>query len=409
MRPGLRRALAILAVGVPLLAGLAYAFRPQPVPVDLVTIGRGVMTVTVDDEGWTRVRDLFVVSTPVAGRTLRVAVRAGDPVVEGETAIATILPSDPSFLDVRSRTQAEAALEAANAALTLADAEVAKARAELDFARSDLERTRTLAQSKTASPRALDLAVLEVRTREAALATAEADRRMRQHQVATARAALIDPSGVSPGVAAGSAACCVTVRAPVTGRILRLMTQSEGVVAAGTPIAEIGDVRDLEILVQLLSTEAVRISEGAPVRIEQWGGGTVLAGRVRRIEPYGFTKVSALGIEEQRVNVIIDFTDDHERWAALGHGYRVEVRIVVWQGADVMTLPMGALFRDGGQWAVFVEAQGRAQRRPVTLGWMNGVEAEVRGGLEPGERIVLHPSDRVVDGIRITGRTVQAR
>ncbi|WP_448192767.1 efflux RND transporter periplasmic adaptor subunit [Azospirillum sp. sgz301742] len=409
MRPGLRRALAILAVGVPLLAGLAYAFRPRPVPVDLATVGRGAMTVTVDDEGWTRVRDLFGVSTPVAGQILRVAVRAGDPVKEGETAVATILPSAPSFLDLRSRAQAEAALDAANAALTLADAEVAKARAELDFARSDLERARTLAQTKTVSPRAFDLAVLEVKTREAALTTAEANRRVRQHQVATARAALIDPSGVGPGAPEGSAACCVTVRAPVTGRVLRVVTQSEGVVAAGTLIAEIGDVRDLEILVQLLSTEAVRISEGAPVRIEQWGGGTVLAGRVRRIEPYGFTKVSALGIEEQRVNVIVDFTDEHERWAALGHGYRVEVRIVVWQGGDVLTVPMGALFRDGGQWAVFVETQGRAHRRQVTLGWTNDAEAEVRGGLEPGERIVLHPSDRIVDGIRVAGRAVQAR
>ncbi len=408
MSPRMRRILVVLAIGLPLALGLAYAFRPQPVPVDLATVGRGAMMVTVDEESWTRVRDLFVVSTPVAGRILRVAVRAGDPVAEGETSIATILPSDPSFLDLRSRTQAEALLEAANAALALADAEVSKARAELDFAVADLDRARTLAQLKTVSPRALDLAVLEVKTREAALATAEADRRVRQHQVATARAALIDPSAApvlsSSAMSTASATCCVTVRAPAGGRILRVVTQSEGVVAAGTPIAEIGDIRDLEILVQLLSTEAVRISEGAPARIEQWGGGRVLAGRVRRIEPYGFTKVSALGIEEQRVNVLVDFTDDHERWAALGHGYRVEVRIVVWQGADVLKVPIGALFRDGGQWAVFVEAQGRAERRQVTLGWTNDTEAEIRGALDAGERIVLHPSDRVADGIRITAR-----
>lgn len=408
MRAGARRALAVLALGVPLLAALVYAFRPQPVPVDLAVVGRGAMTVTVDDEGWTQVRDLFVVSTPVAGRILRVAVHAGDPVTEGKTVVATILPSDPSFLDLRTRTLAETALAAASAGLALADAEVAKARAMLDFAVADLERARTLAQTKTVSPRALDVAALEVKTREAALSTAEAELRVRQHQVATARAALIDPAGASNasmlGAANGDATCCVTVHAPAGGRILRVVTQSEGVVAAGTPIAEIGDVRDLEILVQLLSTEAVRISEGAPVRIEQWGGGTVLSGRVRRIEPYGFTKVSALGIEEQRVNVLIDFTDDHERWAALGHGYRVEVRIVVWQGADVLKVPIGALFRDGGQWAVFVEAQGRAVRRHVALGWTNDTEAEVRSGLEPGERIVLHPSDRVADGVRVAGR-----
>ena len=404
MRAGARRALAILAVGLPLAAGLVYAFRPQPVPVDLVAVGRGAMTVTVDDEGWTRVRDLFVVSAPVAGRIRRVSVRAGDPVVAGETPVATILPSDPSFLDVRTRAQAAAAVDAAQAALALADAEVAKARAALDFAVADLERTRSLAQTKAASPRALDLASLEVKTRQAALATAEAERRMRQHQLVTARAALIDPADAAGSTVAEAAACCLTVRAPAGGRILRVMTESEGVVAAGTPIAEIGDVTELEIVVPLLSTEAVRIGEGAAVRVEQWGGGTVLAGRVRRIEPYGFTKVSALGIEEQRVNVLIDLTDPPERWSALGHGYRVEARIVVWQGADVVKVPMGALFRDGGQWAVFVDAQGRAERRRVGVGWTNDLEAEVRSGLEPGERIVLHPSDRVADGTRITGR-----
>jgi HlyD family secretion protein len=401
MRPGARRALAILAVVLPLAAGLAYAFRPQPVPVDLTVAARGPMTVTVDDEGWTRVKDLYVVSTPVTGRILRVSAHAGDPVTAGETVVATIQPSDPSFLDIRSRAQAEAAVDAAQAALALADAEVSKARAELDFARADLERTRTLAQSRTASPRALDLAVLDVKTREAALATAEADRRVRLHQLATARAALIDPSAVPAG---NGVTCCLTVRAPIDGRILRVVTESEGVVAAGTPIAEIGDVGDLEILVQMLSTDAVRIREGAAVRIEQWGGGTVLAGRVRRIEPYGFTKVSALGIEEQRVNVLIDFTDDRERWAALGHGYRVEARIVVWHGEDVVTLPLGALFRDGPQWAAFVEAEGRAARRRVTIGWSNDTDAQILSGVEPGERIVLHPSDRIGDGTRLVRR-----
>ncbi|WP_029009319.1 efflux RND transporter periplasmic adaptor subunit [Azospirillum halopraeferens] len=405
MRAGVRRALAILAVVLPVAAGLVYLFRPQPVPVDLVTAAHGPMEVTVDDQGWTRVRDLYVVSAPVDGRIRRVDVRAGDAVTGGAGVVATIEPADPSFLDVRSRVRAEAEVAAAEAALALADAEVARAQAELGFARAELDRAAELARTRTASPRALDLATLDVATREAALATAEAERRVRHHQLTTARAALIDPAAAAARAAAGEAVCCLPVTAPVDGQVLRVLTESEGVVTAGTPIVEIGDTGDLEVVVPLLSTDAVRVAPGAPVRIVRWGGEEELAGRVRRVEPYGFTKVSALGVEEQRVNVIIDLTDPPGRRASLGHGFRVEVRIVVRASDDALMLPAGALFRDGDRWAVFAATGGRAELRHVTVGLVNERAAEIRDGLEAGTPVVLHPGDRVADGVPLVART----
>lgn len=400
MRPVWRRT---LTWGLPVLLvalALAYTFRPQPVPVDLAPVTRGDMQVSVGDEGHTRVRDVYVVSAPLNGEMERVKVKVGDAVVAGKSEIVVIRPSDPSFLDFRTRSTLEAEVSAAEAAEGLAKAEVKRARAELNFARSELKRARELTKRNTISQRALELAELEVTTREAALAQAEASLRVRRHELATARARLIEP-GQRP--AAGEN-CCVTVRAPVSGRVLRVFQESEGVISAGQPIVEIGDPRDLEIVVDLLSSDAVRVEEGAPVVIRDWGGKRDLKGVVRRVEPYGFTKVSALGIEEQRVNVIIDFSGPPEGRAALGHGYRVDVRIVVWQGAGVLKVPMSALFREGGDWAVFVDNDGRAERRLVRIGHLNDREAEVLGGLKEGEKVVLHPSDRVTNGVELQPR-----
>ena len=385
-----------------LVAALIYAFRPQPVPVDLAVIERGELTVTIDGDGQTRVREVYVVSAPLSGRVLRIERHVGDEVIANETLLATIQPGDPTFLDRRAQAQAEAAIKAAEAAFALAEAEQARALAELDFARAELNRAEQLAKRGNISQRDLDRAKLELRTRSAALSTAKASIEMRRFELETARAALIQPG--EEGGEGDRQACCVEVYSPVDGRILRVIHESEGVVAAGAWLVELGDPADLEIVVDLLSGDAVRVREGAEVTIEDWGG-VSLAGRVRRVEPYAFTKVSALGIEEQRVNVIVDFTDPQEKWQGLGHGYRVDAHILDWRGEDVLKLPLGALFRDGDSWAVFVAEDGVAKLRHIEIDHGNGREAEVLDGLAEGATVILHPGDRISDGVRVLSRS----
>jgi len=384
-----------------LLAGLAYAFRPQPVPVDLVRVERGPMLETVDEEGETRVRDVFVLSAPVGGRLRRIELDVGDEVISDQTVVAQIEPADPGFLDVRSESEAQAAVQAAESALELARAELDEAEAELEFALAEHKRAHQLIPGETISQRALDEAERAFKTRRAAVATTLARLRMREFELEQARARLMSP--IETQTLHGKCEC-VPITAPVGGRILRLLRESEGVIQAGDPLVEIGDPRDLEIVADLLSAEAVRVEPGQKVIIDEWGGGAPLAGVVRRIEPYGFTKVSALGIEEQRVNVIMDFADPPARWQRLGHGYRVEVRIVLWEGAEVLKVPLTALFRDGIQWALFVAEAGRARRRHVELGHRNDLETEITRGVEAGAQVVLHPSDRIADDTLIAPR-----
>jgi len=402
MRASLRRNLVLAVIAVLVAAVLVYAFLPQPVPADLAEVSRGALRVTVDDEGRTRVKEVYVVSAPVAGRVLRIDRHVGDQVKAGETVLATIQPTAPTFLDLRGKRQAEAAVHAAEAALQLSEAELARAQAELEYARSDLARARKLASGDTISPKALDNAKRNFKTSEAAVAAAEATLRVKSFDLETARASLIEPG--SEVAAGGGENCCVSVRAPVDGCVLRLVQESEAVIAAGAPLVEIGDPRDLEVVVDLLSRDAVRIREGAEVAIDEWGGAAAVEGRVRRIEPTGFTKVSALGIEEQRVNVIIDFTDPPARWESLGHGYRVEAHIVVWQSEDALKVPVSALFRQEEDWAVFVVAEARARLRRVAIGHRNSLAAEVLDGLAEGERVVLYPSDRISDGVAVAVR-----
>jgi len=400
-----RRSRIVLWGGLAVLmaAGLAYSFWPRPVPVDLGAVSRGPLRVTIDDEGETRVKDVYVVSAPLSGRLLRIEQEVGDPVRANETVVATIRPREPALLDVRSHREAEAGVNAADAAMTLASAEQERARAELRFAETELLRKENLAERGNVSQRALDSARLEVKIRRAAVAAADAALQVKRFDLETARAHLIPPGSSAE---AAETPCCIEVRAPVNGQILRIMRESESVVEAGEPLLEIGDPRQLEIVADLLSSDAMQASVDAPVLIEAWGGGAVLNGRVRRVEPYGFTKVSALGIEEQRVNVIIDFADAPAARARLGHGYRVEVRIVVWQAEDVLRVPLGALFRAGEAWAVFVEGDGRSRLREVAIGHRNSAFAEIVDGLDDGARVVLHPSDRIADGTRIMERGI---
>ncbi|MEM9683710.1 MAG: HlyD family efflux transporter periplasmic adaptor subunit, partial [Pseudomonadota bacterium] len=357
------------------IVAMVFAFRPAPVLVDVAVIERGTLEVTVEDDGETRVKDVFTVSAPITGHMLRIDGKVGDKVVAGETVLAEMLPKAPEFLDVRSRREAEAEVKAAEAALVLANAERDKAQAELNFARAELKRAKELARKGNISKSSLDRAEMEANSRDAALSTSVANVKVRSFALETAKARLIDPG---PIAAKSAGACCVSIRAPVSGRILHLIQESEQVVEAGTPLVEIGDPVDLEIKVDLLSSDAVNVKEGDRVIIEGWGGPKALIGRVRRVEPSGFTKVSALGIEEQRVNVIIDFVGDPGEREGLAHGYRVDAKIVVWSGADVLTVPLGALFRDGGKWAVFVVEEGTARLTRVEIG-RNGGVAEVAG------------------------------
>ena len=373
------------------------------------------MVVTIDEEAKTRVRDAYVVSAPIGGRLLRVEVEPGDYVrggddymQGGETMIARMLPLPPSALDVRTREQARAAVGAAVAALRLARADLNKAMADKDFADLDLERTRKLHQSDIIAQAELDRAKRAGRLANASLDTAQAAISMREAELANARARLISFSERPvPGTNVPEREDTIPLMAPVSGRILQIMQKSETTLAAGTPILEIGDIsNDLEVVVELLSTDAVQVSAGNRVIIEKWGGPYPLSGIVERVEPWGFTKFSALGVEEQRVNGIIKFTDPVERRENLGHGFRVEARIVVWETADALTVPSSALFREKARWAVYAVVDGRAHFKSIEIGRSNGVHAEVLSGLEDGDRIILYPGPGITDGTRVEQRTV---
>jgi len=303
---------------------------------------------------------------------------------------------------VRSRAQAEAAVHVAEAAHELADAQLKSAQAELTFARTELDRARALFARAAGSKRALDEAERNFKTREAAVATAKANLRLRRFELESAQLQLIPP-GEETRRKLGPCAC-VTVKSPVSGDVLRIFHKSAGVVTAGQQLIEVGDPRKLEIVVDLLSADAVQVRPGQRVIIDSWGGTPPLNGRVNRVEPIGKTKVSALGIEEQRVDVVIDFTDPPARWQKLGHGFRVETRIVLWEADDVLKVPMSALYRVGERWAVFVVENGRARRRFVMIGRRNGLDAEIIKGLKQGDQVIAYPSDRIGEAIRVTQR-----
>ncbi|WP_417666333.1 efflux RND transporter periplasmic adaptor subunit [Roseibium sp.] len=381
--------------------GIAYAMWPRPVPVDLMAIERGSLTVSIDEEGETRIREVYEVNTPVTGRVLRVEREAGDEVVADFTVIAQLQPIDPEFLDLRTEAEMRASLEASRAGRDLAEAAVSRARAELSFAETDLERIRQLANTETVSQRRLDEARLAHDTKKAELATAEATLNIRIHELERAETQLISPVEL---IRQRDSCACIPLYAPVNGKVLRILKKSEGVLPAGTVIAEVGDPRDLEIIVDLLSADAVRVEPGLRVLIDEWGGDAPLNGRVKRVEPFGFTKVSALGIEEQRVNVVVQLTDSVDAYGKLAHGFRVEAAIVLWEGDDILTLPLTALFRSGDDWAVFVVEDGVAVRRTVQRGHANGLEVEIVGGLSEGDTVVVHPGNRVDDGMAVVAR-----
>jgi HlyD family secretion protein len=309
-------------------------------------------------------------------------------------------PTTPGFLDVRSREEAEAAVAAADAYVKYTQSEVRRLEAAVAFYRTELGRAEALARTQSVSIQARDKAKFDIDTNEAALASAKAQVEVWEGVRKTLAARLIDPS--TP-LAPTDPICCVQIRAPVTGRVLKIIQESEAIVQAGTPLLEIGDPLDLEIVADLLSTDAVQIKPGAPVRIDGWGG-SAIRGRVTRVDPAGFLKVSALGIEEQRVRVTIDFVDPPEAWSSLGHDFRVVVHVTTWNAQDVLQVPVSALFRKGEDWAVFTVKNGRTRSTRIEIGHRNNRMAEIVAGLSEGDRVVLHPSDRISEGTSVSER-----
>lgn len=392
------RSLFWIAAALLVLVLLVLAFRPQPVAADFAEVIQGPMQVTVRDEGRTRVRDEYVVSAPVGGRLLRIDYKAGAEMQAGDT-VARIVPGAPSFLDARAHAEARAGVQSAAAALAAAQSELERAEAQERFARTELERVTEMHARELIAVETYDRARLQLRVAESALSSARESVRMREADLDAARIRLTQPGGQ------GSDTAIVDVVAPVSGRVLRVAKESESVIAAGAEIISLGDPDNLEVVVEMLSTDAVLVRPGAEVIIQNWGReNDPLRGRVRLVEPYGFLKISALGVEEQRVNVIVDFTQSREEWSSLGHGYRVEAAIVTWEADDVVQAPVASLFRSGGQWAVFRVVDDTAHLAPVEVGRDNGRTAQILSGLSAGDTVVLYPGETLSDGTGVRRR-----
>ena len=383
----------ILTFVILIAAGILYLWwRPAAVEVETAAAERGPMSVTVDEEGETRVRNRFVVAAPLSGRVERITLDEGDVVAEGDIVVRMY----PLPLDPRTVAESTARLDAAQAANREADARVEQARAALEQAVRAAGRARRLGKDGTISAEELELAVLQETTRRKDLEAAEFAARRADYDVKAAQAALLATAGGAQSNSEDKVE--VELRSPVNGSVLRVFEESERVVSVGTPLLEIGDPAALEVVVDLLSTDAVLVRPQAPMLVDDWGGNGALEAQVRLVEPSGFTKISALGVEEQRVNVIADFVDPP---GALGDGYRVEARIVVWKGDDVRKIPSSALFRRKGAWNVFVVEDGRARHREVEIGHRNPTEVQIVSGLEEGETVILHPSDLLDEGVRV--------
>lgn len=403
----------IAAVAGAIILGL----RPAAVEADLAKVVRGEIRETVDQDGKTRLRERYTLSAPLAGRLLRIELDPGDEVKAGETLVASIEPRDPELLDARAVLQAEANVKAAEARLERTTPLLDEAAANLEFAEADLNRAQQARRQSANSVTMNEIENKEMlrRSRAALVRAAEHAHEVAKFELAQAQAALLRSRPTEAGVTDGNGdepapypqqdpQPHFEIQAPINGRVLRVFRESSGVVQAGEPLLEIGDPLDLEVEIDVLSRDAVKVKPGAPVLLEEWGGDRSLNGEVRLVEPSGFTKISTLGVEEQRVNVIVDLVDPPQKRETLGDGFRVEARIVIAEADDVLKVPTSALFRVGDEWAVFRVEDGVARQREVKLGLENGLEAEVQEGLAEGDEVVTHPGDNVVDG-----RAVKAR
>lgn len=396
-----RRNVLIGVISAILAVVLSLLMRTPPVAVDVAQVDQGGVEIAIEGEGKTRVREIYTVSAPITGRMDRITFESGDAVTAEETVLARIEPADPTFLDVRSAAQARADLDAAKAAVDLARAKLTRAEAERTFARSELKRAEELFQRANVSERALERAQLEERTRSAEVETARSDLSVALASLEAAKARLIQPTdqrGKRPD------SCCVAVRSPISGQVLRVPDKSERVVTSGDPLIEVGNPADLEAVIDVLSTDAVKVKPGDAAFIQHWGGGDALAAVVSRVEPAGFMKISALGIEEQRVNVILNITAPPADWVRLGDQYRVEARIIVDDVSHVTRVPVSALYRRGEAWALFKLDGGRAREQVVEVGLRSDTYAEIKSGAGVGDTVVVHPGNKIKDGVRVRAR-----
>jgi HlyD family secretion protein len=392
--------LTLLAV---LVGGLVWFFWPRPLPVEWTTVSRGRLHVTVDEDGKTRIRQRYVVSSPLAGRLLRSTLDPGDAVQRGSTLLATIEPNEPEILDDRALAQAEARVRAAEAVWNRVEPAVERARIEWEHAEAEWTRFRKLAETASVSAQQVDEAEMIYRARQQDLRSAQLAQDIARFEWDLAKAALLQ---ATPSEIDSPTPRRFDIHSPIDGRVLRVLERSETAVQSGTPLLELGDVYDLEVEVDVLSPDAVKISPGTRAFLERWGGDRPLAATVRLVEPAAFTKISALGVEEQRVNVILDLKEPPDQRPQLGDAFRVEARIVIWEAEDVLQVPTGALFRQRNDWAVFLIEENRATLRIVEVGHRNSLSAQILAGLEEGDRVILHPSDQVTDGSPIVLRSL---
>lgn len=398
----------MVTVGALVAAGMAYAFWPRPAEVDIAQVTRGPMSVMIREEARTRVRSPYTVTAPVDGRLLRVDMEPGDQVEAGETAVARMAPSAPPVLDERSRAEARAAVTVAEAALDGARAEVESAEADRNLATEELDRARRLRETGSTSQATLDQAQRAWNAANAAYQAALAAITMRQAELESAQVRLMSVGDLigTDGTPEGEVSGIFSLRSPISGTVLSIERQNAGPVMAGTAIMQIGNIEtDLEVVAEMLSTDAVQVSIGDHVAIGGWGGDGSLEGVVSRVEPGAFTRVSALGVQEQRVNVIIAFDQPPDTRAGLGSGFRVQVDIVVWHDDDTLVVPSSALFRQGNGWSVFSVVDGTARLTPVEIGRNNGINAQILGGLDEGAVVIPYPGPELEDGTKVKPRT----
>ncbi|MEQ8368098.1 MAG: HlyD family efflux transporter periplasmic adaptor subunit [Roseicyclus sp.] len=395
------RSVGLTAAGVALIGGLAYvAFREDPVPVDLIVVAASPMLVTIDADGQTRIREIYDVAAPITGTALRAPVMVGDRVIAQETVVARVEPVAPSLLDARSRAQVEAAVAEAEASLQVARFDLTRVEEEASLAQMQFDRTQTLVARGVSSITQLESDTQALAVAQAAVAAARSRIAMAESTLVRIEAGLVGPEDPAP-----DAQCCVELVAPISGVVLSVGTISEHPVLAGAPLVTLGDPSDLEIVADVLSSDAVRIGEGARAIVERWGGAAPLEAVLDRIEPAAETRVSALGIEEQRVDVIFQIVTPADDRAGLGHGFSVFLRVVEWESDAALQVPLGALFRRADRWAVYVVQDGMAVEREVTLGQRGARSAVVLDGLSPGDRIITHPSDAIATGTAVVDRS----
>ena len=395
------RTLVLSGLGGAVIAGLAYVgFREEPVSVDLAEVTRGALEITVNADGETKIRDLFEVASPIAGTALRSPVEVGDRVTAGETVVAVVQPSSSGLLDARTRLQSEAALQEALAARHVARADLQQAEETLNFAKSQFDRTTALVNRGVASIARLENDTQQLAVAKAAVEAAQARIEMSDGTIERARASLLEADVAEPP----NDSCCIELTSPADGVVLSVAAMSRRPVTIGAPLVSVGDPLNLELVADILSNDAVRLEQGALAYVERWGGPKPLRAELDRIDPKARTKVSALGIEEQRVDAYFRLTSPLEDRPGLGDGFSVFLRIVEWRADDVLQIPLSAMFRDGEDWAVFVATNGVAEFRNVIAGQRNGQMVEILSGLQQGERVITHPSDDIADGTALMER-----